>query len=211
MPNNNQHWNKFYKESKAVNDPSSFALFSLPKINKKYHLIELGCGNGRDSLFFINQGIKVIACDLAEEGIKKINNPNFLVRDFTNLKDNEFNIKIGTVYSRFTLHAVDKKSASRTLNWSYKNLIENGKLLIEVRSVKDDFYGKGTKVGKDEYINDHYRRFIRNEELIEELKEIGFKIEENIESKGLAVYKDEDPVVIRVVASKTSYNKVSKK
>ena len=57
-------------------------------------------------------------------------------------------------------------------------------------------------VEENAWFTDHYRRFINLEELINELEEIGFKILFQIESKGLAPYKDEDPVIIRAVCKK---------
>ena len=72
-----------------------------------------------------------------------------------------------------------------------------------MRSIKDEFYGRGKKIGKNEYIyQGHYRRFIDKNEIEKNMKEIGYKIELLIEDKGLAVYKNQDPVVIRIIASK---------
>ncbi len=83
-------------------------------------------------------------------------------------------------------------------------MLPGGLLLIEVRSVKDKMCGKGTPVEgeKDAWIYTHYRRFIRQNELLAELLSLGFKIDYVIESDGLAIYKDDDPVVIRVHARK---------
>ena len=51
--NNKDFWNKFYKKNLAVNRPSNFAVFIL-KFLKKYKstIIDIGCGNGRDLLYF---------------------------------------------------------------------------------------------------------------------------------------------------------------
>ena len=95
-----------------------------------------------------------------------------------------------------------EEQASKTLQWAYNSLVTDGKFCIEVRSVKDEFFGQGTEVEKDAFITDHYRRFVRIDEMLDELKHIGFNIEYSIESKGLAVYKDEDPSIIRIVAIK---------
>ena len=181
-------------------------------MQKGSKVFELGCGNGRDALFFAQNGIKVIACDKAEEGVNKLNGTENLysfVGDFTQLNDHHndnphISEPVDFIYSRWTIHAINKESSSRTLQWSFRNLNSGGRLLIEVRSVNDNLFGQGTQVEleKDAFITDHYRRFVRNEELIDELKEIGFEIEENVESQGLAVHKDDDPVVIRVIAVK---------
>jgi SAM-dependent methyltransferase len=202
------YWNDFYKKGVAPENCSTFAASVVPLISKTEPLLEYGCGNGRDAFFFAKQGISVWACDLADEEMQLLNtkstngNPKFFVGDFTNLP--AMDKKFGSIYSRFTLHAVPVEGASRSLKWAWNNLLEGGMLFIEVRSVKDKMYGKGTKVEgeKDAYINTHYRRFVRKDELVAELEDLGFVLETVIEADGLAVYKDDDPVVIRVHAKK---------
>jgi SAM-dependent methyltransferase len=210
--NDKQYWNTYYKENKAVSFPSPFAQYCIQKIPKNSFLLELGCGNGRDSLFFAQQGVKVVACDLAEEAITRLKETNagyFFTGDFSNLTDDQFEQPLDVIYSRWTIHSLNQKSASKALRWVHRNLADNGSLLIEARSVNDKLFGKGKPAERDAFITDHYRRFIRKHELIEELKQIGFEIEEDIESKGLAIHKDEDPVVIRIIARKIPKNDTS--
>ena len=54
------------------------------------------------------------------------------------------------------------------------------------------------------YETDHKRRFLRKNDLIHQLESYGFTIENVIESDGLAIYPDDDPVVIRISARKSS-------
>ena len=84
------------------------------------------------------------------------------------------------------MHAIQAEGASRTLKWAFQNLksgksnftnyhsnfLLGGFLYIEVRSVLDPMCGKGTKVEgeRDAWINTHYRRFIRKDELVAELE-----------------------------------------
>ncbi|SMD32387.1 Methyltransferase domain-containing protein [Reichenbachiella faecimaris] len=199
-----EFWEDFYSKKKGTLEPSPFATFVFDEIGLAGTLIELGCGNGRDSLFFSERGISVYGIDQCETTISRLNklsrsNAKFEVRDFTTLDGlGQFD----NVYSRFTLHSVSKEQATQTLVWAFQSLNEGGKFCIEVRSIKDELFGQGTEVEKDAFVTDHYRRFIRIDEMLEELKAIGFKIDYSIESKGLAVYKDEDPSIIRIVAVK---------
>lgn len=55
---------------------------------------------------------------------------------------------------------------------------------------------------RDAWIYTHYRRFIRKDELIRELENIGFEINYCVESDNLSIYKDDNPVVIRIHAKK---------
>ena len=47
-----EYWEKYYQDNKLPFEPSDFSKYVVSKINKNSRLIDLGCGNGRDSLFF---------------------------------------------------------------------------------------------------------------------------------------------------------------
>lgn len=199
-----EFWEDFYSNKKGTLEPSPFAIFVHKEIGLKGSILELGCGNGRDSLFFSEQAMDVFGLDQCQTTISRLNelakeNCRFEVKDFTALGDLG---SFDNIYSRFTLHSVNRVQATQTLHWAYKSLVTGGKFCIEVRSTKDKLFGQGTEVEKDAFVTDHYRRFVRIDELREELEQIGFTIELSIESKGLAVYKNEDPSVIRIVAIK---------
>ncbi len=199
-------WEAFYSNKKGVLNPSPFAIFLVDNYPIKGSMVELGCGNGRDSLYFADNNIDVLGIDQCKNIVAELNgigvkNAEFKAADFTNLGN------LGTfdvVYSRFTLHSVNKKQASSTMIWAYKSLNAGGRFCIEVRSILDDFCGDGEEVEKDAFVTDHYRRFIRLEEMVAELEEKGFTIDYQIEATGLAKYKNEDPSVIRIIASKSS-------
>ena len=73
-------------------------------------------------------------------------------------------------------------------------------IFIEARSVKDDLFGVGKKLGKNEYVTDHYRRFIDKNDLIKKFNK-NFKIIYLKESKGFSNLKRE-PCLIRLIAIK---------
>jgi len=204
------YWNNFYKKGQVPTNCSSFAAFVLPHVNKDEVLFELGCGNGRDALYFAHNGINTWAIDIADFEITELatksnnGNPKFVSGDFTNLTTPYQNTHFGTIYSRFTLHAIPEDGCSRALKWSFHNLKKGGNLLIEVRSVKDPLCGKGKAVEgeRNAYMTDHYRRFIVLDELVKELQGYGFQLDDIVEKDGLAVYKDDNPVVIRIRARK---------
>ncbi len=197
-------WEAFYSNKKGTLNPSPFAIFLMKNYPVKGNMVELGCGNGRDSLYFAEQHIHVLGIDQCKNIVSELNgigikNAKFKAADFTNLGNlGAFDV----VYSRFTLHSVTKAQASATMGWAYKSLNAGGRFCIEVRSIHDNFCGEGKEVEKDAFVTDHYRRFIRLDEIVNELMEIGFSIDYQIESTGLAKYKNEDPSVIRIIAAK---------
>lgn len=208
------YWDDFYRTAHAdIEKPSTFALWCRQRLEPGRVLVEFGCGNGRDAIFFAHEGLRVIACDQSEIAIRSLAAksyasctypPTFVVGDFSRLEDRQFG-PVDVVYSRFTLHAVTQSEASLALAWSARNLENNGKLLIEVRSVAGSLYGKGEAREKDAFVyNGHYRRFVRMNELSDELERLGFVIDDAVESAGLAVHENDDPVVIRIVARRVA-------
>lgn len=205
------YWESYYKLLNGNLEPSSFAEYVASDVIKKQHrtLIELGCGNGRDAIYFANKNINVLAIDqceyevdLLKNSYKQLDNLVFKSGDFSKLKnDNQFDI----VYSRFALHSVSKEQEVRTLNWAYDNLNTNGYFCIEVRGQKNEIYQMGEMVTdeKNAFIFDgHYRRFLNFNELCFSLREIGFNIEHASEEKGFAPFRGMNETYIRVISKK---------
>lgn len=208
------YWDGFYRAANPdIQGPTTFAEWCLPRLPPGARLVELGCGNGRDAVFFAEKGLSVVACDQSDVAISALDarpqnarythRPAFRAGDFTCLPDGCFG-PVDAVYSRFTLHAVTRAEASAALAWAAKNLRPGGLLLVEVRSVLGSLYGLGEPREQDAFVYDgHYRRFVRKDELLAEVTALGLAIDEVIEAAGLAVHKADDPVVIRLVASRT--------
>lgn len=206
-----EYWNDYYKQSLAKEEPSLFARAVAVYMERTRKLLDVGCGNGRDSMFFLHEaGLQVTGIDISDEAIRMLNdrekeNPDaiFVCDDFT-CSETIYAEQYDYIYSRFSLHAINEKQESVFLENAFKALKEGGELFIEVRSVNDELYGQGVKVGNDEYINDgHYRRFIRKELLEKKLLKTGYTIIESIEDRNLAPYGKENPEVIRVICKKT--------
>ena len=100
-------------------------------------------------------------------------------------------------------HALNENEENSALRLITNILPINGYFFSESRSIKSSLYGKGEFFSKDIYSTNHKRRFIRKDNFSEKLKHNGFQIESIIESDGLALYENDDPVVIRICAKKT--------
>jgi 2-polyprenyl-3-methyl-5-hydroxy-6-metoxy-1,4-benzoquinol methylase len=77
MTTMNEIWDKVYSNDSAFfgEDPSDFAQMCYRDFNK-YHvkkLLELGCGQGRDTIFFTSKGLDVYAIDSSKVAIENIN------------------------------------------------------------------------------------------------------------------------------------------
>ena len=209
--NSAEYWEGYYKSGVAPEEPSLFAKYVLENYaNSGDSLIELGCGNGRDSRFFAANGVGVLAIDQCAEEIDTLvgtngQHPNltFMAGDFTNLRDNNDGTKYDLIYSRFTLHSVTAEAQQRTLEWCKDNLTAGGKLCIETRGQKNEIYAKGKPVPdeQDAFIFEgHYRRFVDFDKFRDDIVNVGFRIIEAEENTGFAPFQDTDYHFIRVIA-----------
>ena len=205
------YWKEIYAKQSEGEQPSLFAQYIVDNYQiQNKSIIELGCGNGRDAIFFANANAgKVTAIDqcdniieLLHHKFQKITNLEFKGMDFTCLDNN---IKYDMVYSRFTLHSISKEQENKVLHWAYINLNNAGKLCIEVRGQKNEIYKMGEPVSNEPdafILNNHYRRFVNFESLCKALQSIGFNIDFAAEQKGFAPFNGQNETYIRVIASK---------
>jgi cyclopropane fatty-acyl-phospholipid synthase-like methyltransferase len=199
------YWENYYKKHREPTSESPFAKYISKYLKKDKLLIELGCGNGRDSTYFSKLGVNTVGVDQCQDEIKHLskkyssNNLSFKIHDFTRMSTNK---QYNYIYSRFTLHSVDEDAENRVLKWAYNSLHKYGLFFIELRSIDDDMYKKGIKKRDNVSITDHYRRFAEFDKLKNKLTEEGFDIIESIKSKGIAKHNNEDPVVVRFIAKK---------
>ena len=164
--------------------------------NYKGDIYDIGCGNGRDTIFFNQNKINCIGLDqsstvikLNKKKFKKIKK-NFIKTNFVNFQYKNKN-KSFSIYSRFTLHSINKKQEKILIKKMIK-LKNLDYLFIEARTIYDELFGIGKKIGKNEYVTSHYRRFINPQELKKEIKK-NFKIIEFKVSRGFAIFKKENP------------------
>ena len=204
---NKNYWESYYSKKKSPQKRSSFALFCKKHVrNYKGTIIDLGCGNGRDTFYFNKLNLKCIGIDKSKVIISKnkkkkksdfilFKRKNFLKCNFDKMVNNKFSI-----YSRFILHAIDENTEKKL----FKNILSSKKLeylFIEARSINDKLYGIGKKVGNHAYITTHYRRFIDPKKLKSKLS-MFFNIKYFNEAVGYSKLKHDNPSLIRVIAKR---------
>jgi cyclopropane fatty-acyl-phospholipid synthase-like methyltransferase len=204
------YWENYYKSPNLVKSPSSFAEFCLRNYLKPHNkLLELGCGNGRDSVFFAENKIHVDAIDQCEAEMDALSKKNalenlkFIAADFTNLKTDSL---YDAIYSRFSIHAITLEEEMRVLKWCGGHIKADGYFFIEIRGKENKLFGMGKPVEnfEDTFILDgHARRFIDFEVFKSRLISNEFKIDFGMEDFGFAPFPGmEDEKFIRVVAKK---------
>lgn len=173
MENTKKYWIEFYKKNLTL-EPSSFAKAVLPHI--KGTLIDLGCGNYRDTNYFLFQGIDAIGIDEVYGEVDKVEN---YIKEFKSSKN---------VYARFFWHAVSRETQLAILKWT-KHYI-----FIEARTTDDKHRPKVFKK--------HERNFVDVAQLVKDLKDNGFQIIKLEEGTGFSKFKGEDPFLVRCIAHK---------
>ena len=200
------YWDSYYKNIKGNSKPTSFSQKCLKFLkNYKGDMFDIGCGNGRDTIFFNRLNLNCYGLDQSSKAIEinkkkfKKYKKRFFKSDFVKYPFHKIK-KNFSIYSRFTIHSINRKQEKEFFKKIHK-LKNIDYLFIEVRTIYDDLFGQGKKISKNEFFTSHYRRFIYPIELSREVKK-SFTILEYKVSKGLAVFKKENPKVMRIIAKK---------
>jgi cyclopropane fatty-acyl-phospholipid synthase-like methyltransferase len=210
-----KYWDNYYQQhgkDKGISACSTFAQFCLDKffIKENLNIIELGSGNGRDAIYFAHHKLNIIAIDQSTTAIdiekESLRNEvtqylhpkalNFINEDYSKYKS------IDAFYSRFTIHAISKSDEKMLLPNVYRALNNGGLFCIEVRTTKDPLFGVGEGCGDNTFITDHKRRFIDSQLFLNQVLTLGFKLLYFVEENGLSVYKDDNPVLMRLILQK---------
>ena len=202
------HWNSYYSEASAPDLPSQFCVFVANEFERPATVVEFGCGNGRDSLFFANQQWNVIGVDASEAAVESCQGKTkargtrarFIKASVSEASCYETisgMLQEPTegpllVYARFFLHAIDEPSQEMLLD-GVKGLLagREGMFAVEFRTQRDANLSKVTAA--------HYRRFISSPDFAVEASKRGFDVVYFAEGFGFAKYKDDDAYVARFI------------
>jgi len=203
------YWASFYAQTHYTSGSTFFEFVSgWPGIPD--NVIDIGCGDGRDSCAFGTTGRHVLGVDQSPVGIEnasqqaeerglgdRVSFRTCDVADVTDLGHAMDEITQRTegpvaFYMRFFLHAIPE-DVQRGLMHAIDTHARPGDFLVaEFRTDKD---AENTKVHTK-----HYRRFQNAEVFRSSLGEHGFEVLHFEENNGLSPYKGEDPVLCRAVA-----------
>ena len=206
------YWNDYYSSHYNVHDPTTFSQFCLKTyLNSTSRILELGCGNGRDTFFFAEHGHNIIGIDLSEIAIennikrsKRLNLDGlakFIVNDF--IGDLTEYGSFDAIYSRFSMHTITEADAELVIRNSFDILNQGGFFFIECRTINDELYSVGKKLSEFERYTDHYRRFIDGTKFLQQIINVGFQVRLYLEDNNFAKFHNENPVVARYVLIKT--------
>jgi tellurite methyltransferase len=208
------YWDSFYKNW-GIEVPSQFCVQMITEVDRETSIVEFGSGNGRDSQFAASQGYIVTAMDLSDSAIESCNE-RMAARNIKHAFFMKGDVSIDddicsaleharsqdkapgaslVAYSRFLLHSLDQQQEDDFIAALDKNLKSGDRLYLEYRSTKDAEMPK--------VFGNHYRRYVDSENLLDSMsQELNFVIDYTITGQGMAKYKNEDPFVTRIIATK---------
>lgn len=199
-----KYWEKFYQKSHNLNilqNSSPFSKFVLKNIKNYSYIVDLGCGNARDSIYFSINRKNVIGLDNSTEVIK-LNKKKFTNK---NLKFIHFDISknLSTIvkskkpkcfYSRFVLHSLTNDLIEKHIKQLSKIFSKKDVFYIEYRCFEDKF--------KKKFFKQHYRNFIKTTDI--ELILNKNNLYSSVLQKGIdfAKFKKENPFIARHIVKK---------
>lgn len=113
-------------------------------------ILDLGCGNGYDTLWLQKQGFEVMSVDFSKSAIDRVKefNTNAMLfdigkyNDWKKFDDNTFSYVIADL----SLHYFDTKTTTMIMNEIKRILIPNGTLIARVNTMSDKAFGAGDGV-----------------------------------------------------------------
>lgn len=165
-------WQTKWSDKTSYLPPNNFANRAYKMIKPKHKtLLDLGCGNGRDSLYFARKGLKVTAADWSQSSLdqlqklaekRKVANFEVVQQNISKLmfKPNSFDV----IYAHLSLHYFDDKTTREIFNKLYGVLKKDGLLFVKCKSTDDMLYGRGRKLEENMYEHrEHVRHFFDKE------------------------------------------------
>ncbi len=208
---NHDHWWSFYfgrSQETVPTEPSPFARWVHDQEPPGTEIVDIGTGTGRDALWFARQGRDVLGLDYIPAATDRAND---VARDqglparfrTLNLYDIRQVLAIGAhlahfdtppaLYGRFLIHALEDAGRHNLWRIASMSLRRGGKFYLEFRT--------GLDAGAEHEFGEHFRRYLEPDTVVAEIEATGGQIEHCEASHGLAVYKQEDPHVCRLVAT----------
>lgn len=166
-------WNNWAKKrnGKPVYDLWLDEYQDILERNHTQEILDLGCGNGADTLYLKERGYQVLSCDFSKEALKNIKKtiPNTYVK-YLNLLE-PFKIEDNTyslIIADLSLHYFDNETTIQIMKEIRRILKKDGILLARVASIHDFNFGAGVgeQLEKNFYFEgDYTKRFFDEEDI----------------------------------------------
>lgn len=211
--NQTSYWNGYYRSGGVPELPSQFALFvagelASGSVEPVAAILDIGCGNGRDSVFFAQLGHAIGGLDRSEQAIAACaerlsamprSSPAKALFQAGCAESGAIEALAAAfegpllVYSRFFFHAVDDAAEAEILGRVGRLLAQRGgALAVEFRTIHDSDGTRETGV--------HYRRYVDPATYAARLVDSGLQVTWQAEGRGMAKFRSDDAHVARILA-----------
>ena len=209
MQDQQKLWNKNHANQRLhahSQKQTAFAEETNSLIPAHSTILELGCGEGNDCIYFANQGHSITATDFSDVVIaqnkERWSNPNltFGIQDTSaplGFGDKAFDV----IYARLSLHYFDDKTTHKIFDEINRVLRPNGYISFMCKGVNDSIYGKGTKIETDMFELDGHVRHFFSEQYVRKLLGLHDFTAESIATGKEQIY-DKVSAFIKVFARK---------
>ena len=190
---NKTYWQDFYRNKPELNDNSSFSKFVLKHLKPQERLLDLGCGNGKDTFYFLKNNIQATGIDNNDNLPKE----HFIVGDvLENLESCE------NYYLRFFVHAINEEYFDSLIEKIYNISKKGARIFIETRSTRGITQEEKLLYNFKSGIGEEHYRMLYSLRHIKEKIENKFSIFHLEESYGLSPFNGKDPCLIRICCTK---------
>lgn len=158
----NGSWEKIYLEQGKVQVEllntvvEAVNYFEVAKYN---HVLDLGCGTGRNTIYLASRGFKVTACDISKTGIeltKKqaddlgFTDVNFGIEDMYSMTydDNSFD----AVLCIWVQGHGTKRQVQKGIDEIYRVLQKDGTVVTDFVTIEDSTYGIGEEIEQNTFV-----------------------------------------------------------
>ena len=140
-------WDQRYKTREMVS-PLDFTKKAFGYMSTSMNVLDIGCGDGRDSLFFAENGMNVTAIDFSEEAIMRVlaHNPDIDARAMDILNMDFPDESFDAVYAHLSIHYFDDATTDKVITNIHRMLKPEGFFFVKCKSTDDPLYGQGEEV-----------------------------------------------------------------
>lgn len=197
-------YNKIYSENDNVygNGQPEKMVESVLKFKNSGQALELGAGEGRNSLFLANHGFKVKAQDISEVGLNKLSKIATekkldIQTEIKNINDLKLTDNFDVLVCTFVLHNLSRENALQIIEEMKNHTNPEGLNVITAFTKNGDFYNRPSE--KENFYLDGG-----------ELKNLyaGWDILEYEEAEGEARAKKQDGTAMKNVTAKLLAKKI---
>jgi len=201
----NEYWDRYYSRQNP-NDltfiPSQFAVFCVQEMMEAgiSDLVEIAAGTGRDTLFFAQHGMRILALDKSQEAVNLLNkitetddNVSVAAHDVTEAFPvvAERGSAPFAFYARFFVHTLTENELGKFFENVSRNMRQDDLLFLEYRNEED--------ADKTKVTEDHFRAFYGADRISDLCVSNDLELVYEVSGTGFAKWKKDDASITRQI------------